>query len=289
MKNEVINRLSIILIIICFGISSKVSSKGVKNPNEDNEVYATFTATSDYIWRGFSQTTHRPAFHGEYNLTIPKSPIKGLYANLWFSNVRFREEESTKMDMGSKTSNSGEVGDSSDNSPMNQDSPQESNVDSSIMDGPNRAFMEFDASIGITNEISKYASYDIWFVRYLYPGPTKLTYNEYMGEFKLFFLTTLVGYTNNVYATRGKAFYYNIGFDFKVPDSVFKVKNLHFRGGIGHYYLPVISEVPSYSDYNLQIDKNFNKFAVSIMWTNTSDRSRPYGGNRVSLAVYAFL
>jgi hypothetical protein len=283
------NRPSILLIILCLGISSKICSKGVTNPNEDKEVYATFTATSDYIWRGFSQTTYRPALQGEYNLTIPKSPIKGLYANLWFSNVRFREEESTKTDMGNEKSSSGELGNSSDNSKMNQNSPQESNVDSSFMDGPNRAFIEFDTSIGISNQISKFASYDIWFVRYLYPGPTKLTYNEYMGEFKFSFLTTLVGYTNNVYATRGKAFYYNIGFDFKIPDSVFKVKNLHFRGGFGHYYLPVISDVPSYNDYNLQIEKNFKKWGVSLMWTNTNDRSRPYGGNRVSLAVSAFL
>ncbi|MBA2655830.1 MAG: hypothetical protein H0U70_02460 [Tatlockia sp.] len=276
--------VSALLMLISLVTSFEAVGKGVINPHEDEEVYTTITATTDYIWRGFSQTTHRPALQGEFNLTIPKSPLTGLYANLWFSNVRFREDNKSNGSHSEAAMN-----DASDTSNMSAFSAQQATSDSSPTDGPEQAFMEFDTSIGVSNSLGKNASYDLWFVRYLYPGTTKLNYNEYMGEFNLFFLTALVGYTSNVYATGGKALYYNIGFNYQIPESIIKLKSLYIRGGFGHYQLPLVSEEPNYNDYSFEIENTFKNFGLSVMWTNTNDRSRPYGGNRISLAISAFL
>lgn len=53
---------------------------------EPLEFAGSVTATSDYLWRGVSQTQHRPALQLDLNLTHAAS---GLYAGVWASNVDF--------------------------------------------------------------------------------------------------------------------------------------------------------------------------------------------------------
>lgn len=292
-----VKNLTIALLIInCIGINKGFAGKSQAEGDEDKEVTASITATTNYIWRGFSQTKNKPALQGDFTLTIPKSPIKGLYFNLWFSNARFlpdepleeEPEENKDSEESSTTEDSGASGDMSE-SAMPPEPPKSTKKLTFIReDGSHRAFMELDTSIGIYNEINKNASYDIWFSRYNYPGPTNLNYNELGGEFKFHFLTSLIGLTDNVYNSGGKALYYNFGFDFALPES-FKLKQVRLKGGIGHYFLPLISGVNSYTDYNLEIDKTYKKFAFSLFWTKTNNHITPFGGSRVTFAVSAFI
>ncbi|MBA2653096.1 MAG: hypothetical protein H0U73_12660 [Tatlockia sp.] len=278
------NLIIAVLIINFLSINKGFAGKGQADGDNNKEVSASIAATTDYIWRGFSLTTNKPALHGEFTLMIPKSPIKGLYFDLWFSNVRFFADEPL-------SDNSPEIEESGNSEETSENEAPKPKREPIFMqeDGSHRAFMEFDTSIGISNEINKNASYDIWFVRYLYPGATNLDYNELSGEFKFFFLTSDIGLTNNVYNTGGKALYCNFGYDFAVPESLLKFKQVRLRGGIGHYFLPEISGSNSYTDYNLQIQKTYKKFAFNLLWTKTNDKISPFGGSKVSFEVTAYL
>jgi uncharacterized protein (TIGR02001 family) len=240
-----------LLMSFCFALShSKEQPTDIatnKKVISKKEVSGTYILTSDYIWRGYSQTTNKPAFQGDLNIIIPKSPLKGLYTNLWFSNVRFLDEN-----------------------------PEQ------------RSYIEFDGSIGISNQINKHLSYDLAFHRYQYPGTTHFSYNELTGQLQVFFLTYFVALTNNVYDTGGKAIYYNVGFDLGIPpEIVLNLNNVHFKGGIGHHQLPLVSGFPTYSDYNLELNKTIKNYVFALQWTEASEHSEPFGGSRVTFSVSA--
>ncbi|MBA2709326.1 MAG: hypothetical protein H0U57_01850 [Tatlockia sp.] len=240
------------IIIVFFILAFSGNSLGKEQPSEPQfdkkkTVSASYIVTSDYIWRGYSQTTNKPAFQGDFNLIITKSPIRGLYANFWFSNVRFLEEELL---------------------------PRE------------KAYIEFDGSIGISNEINKKGNYDFSFHRYQYPGTEHYSYNEVTGSLQYLFLTSFLAFTNNVYDTGGKALYYNLGFDFDLSKANFlKLNQVHFKGGIGRHRLPLVADFPSYTDYNLELNKTINSFLLTILWTKSSNHLEPFGGSRVSFSI----
>ena len=58
------------------------------------EVYATLTSTSDNVSRGISDTAGDPAIQGAFDY----SHDSGIYAGLWASNVKFRENADVPAD-----------------------------------------------------------------------------------------------------------------------------------------------------------------------------------------------
>ncbi len=246
-KKIVIALLMSIYLAHSYGKEQPTDIATNKKAVNKKEVSGTFTLASDYIWRGYSQTTNKPAFQGDLNIMIPKSPIKGLYTNLWFSNVRFLDEN-----------------------------PEQ------------RPYIEFDGNIGISNEINKELSYDLSFHRYQYPGTSHFSYNEVTGQIQIFFLSYFVALTNNIYDTGGKAIYNNLGFDLDIPPKfLLNLNNVHFKGGIGRHQLPLVSGSPSYSDYNLELNKSIKNFVFALLWTEASEHSEPFGGSRVTFSVSA--
>jgi uncharacterized protein (TIGR02001 family) len=70
----------------------------------DLEVSANVALTSNYIWRGMTQTDNSPAIQGGFDIGY-----KGLYAGVWGSNVDFDSTASVELDLYLGYSNS--VGD----------------------------------------------------------------------------------------------------------------------------------------------------------------------------------
>ena len=56
--------------------------------SSDFEVSANVAMTSDYIWRGMTQSGNAPAIQGGFDTSF-----KGLYAGVWASNVDFGKED----------------------------------------------------------------------------------------------------------------------------------------------------------------------------------------------------
>ena len=89
-------RLGVIIALSCltltaFGTQHKDINK-TKRPNwiERNFSLSANTAlTSNYIWRGVSQTNNGPAMEGEFK--VKTSP--GFYGSIWGSNVNFADAD----------------------------------------------------------------------------------------------------------------------------------------------------------------------------------------------------
>jgi uncharacterized protein (TIGR02001 family) len=56
----------------------------VEEPKRDLQLSANFSVTSDYVFRGFSQSREKPAYQGGIDATY-----KWLYAGIWGSHIDF--------------------------------------------------------------------------------------------------------------------------------------------------------------------------------------------------------
>ena len=70
------------------------------------EVSGNVTITSDYSFRGWSQTTRDPAIQGGFDIATDS----GFYVGTWMSNVKFGDDANTELDL--YAGYGGEFGDS---------------------------------------------------------------------------------------------------------------------------------------------------------------------------------
>ena len=59
------------------------------------ETSATVALTTDYVWRGVSQTTNEPAIQGSFDVAHES----GLYAGVWASSYEFQDQASMEVDL----------------------------------------------------------------------------------------------------------------------------------------------------------------------------------------------
>ena len=86
---------------------------------------ASVSATTDYMWRGASQTLNKPAVQGEFDV----SHSSGFYAGMWSSNVDFGSKTSQEIDGYLGYSTSFENGIGIDVSGLRYFYPGEQNID----------------------------------------------------------------------------------------------------------------------------------------------------------------
>lgn len=60
----------------------------------DIELSANVALTSNYVWRGMTQTDNRPAIQGGFDIGY-----KGLYAGVWGSNIDFGDDYDTSVEI----------------------------------------------------------------------------------------------------------------------------------------------------------------------------------------------
>ena len=68
-------------------LSLPMSAFAQEAEEEESPFSATFAVTTDYVFRGVSQTDNEPAFQAGASYSAPF----GLYAGVWASNVDFGE------------------------------------------------------------------------------------------------------------------------------------------------------------------------------------------------------
>lgn len=72
--------------------ATKFTPPAVEKPNEAGPLTGTFAITSNYIFRGVSNSNNNPAVQGGLTYSLPA----GFYANIWGSNVDFLDPEGVK-------------------------------------------------------------------------------------------------------------------------------------------------------------------------------------------------
>jgi uncharacterized protein (TIGR02001 family) len=217
------------------GLDAKTAPAATVKKEPEGELTGNFDFTSNYVFRGISQSDNLPAVQGSFNYEFTRI---GLYFNLWGSNVR-QFYETDEEEPVTKT-----------------------------------ATIELDTLMGIKNNIGENFSYDFGMVRYNYPKATRLNYNELLLNltYKIFF--GKFGYSPNVFNSHGVGTSYSGGINVDIPSKyVFNINEVSICGSAGFYDLPKRAG-NSYHDYSLTLNKKINNYTLSAAWTQTDGRNQ---------------
>lgn len=220
--------------LITYAVTPAASYKGeLPAPPAKESIGAltgNFDITTNYMFRGISQSNNLPAFQGGLTYTFKKP---GIYFNLWGSNVYQSETTRDGTTIGTAT-------------------------------------VEIDTIVGVANSIGDKFSYDISIGRYNYPKADRLAYDELNIVANYSFLTGKIGYAPNVWDSHQTGIYYNAGVNFDIPCKyVFNLNDVSINAAVGHYNLPS-SAGKSYNDYSFQINKQISNYKLSLQWTDTN-------------------
>jgi len=81
---------------LCFAASTMlVASSAMAWESGDHSTSASVALSSDYVWRGYSQTEEEAAISGSFDY----AHASGFYAGTWASNVDFSDDASIEIDV----------------------------------------------------------------------------------------------------------------------------------------------------------------------------------------------
>lgn len=233
-KNKLLNTLML----------AALAAPGVALAEETSPhtVSANVGFTTDYIWRGISQTSHNPAVQGG----IDYAHASGLYAGMWGSNVSW-------------------IADSG-----------------AIAAGTGNATMELDTYFGFRNSFAEDFTYDVGFIRYNYLGNytenaaggfTKADTDEVYGTIGYKWITAKYSYGLGQFLTvPGAAGTNYLELNASVPagDSGFTV-GAHlgkqtYRGAAAAAF----ANSATYTDYKLGVTKDIGGYVIGLAYTDTN-------------------
>jgi len=81
--------------LVMSGVAAAVLTAGSVNVANAGEIEANVALSTDYIFRGFTQTNNDPAISGGFDYSLDN----GFYAGIWASNVNFGGDTSTEIDV----------------------------------------------------------------------------------------------------------------------------------------------------------------------------------------------
>ena len=200
---------------------------------------------SNYVFRGITQTVGKPAVQGGFDY----AHSSGFYAGVWGSNVSW-------------ITGSGATGDVS---------------------------LETDTYLGIRNSFATDFSYDVGLIRYNYLGSytppagfVKADTAEMYGSIGYKWISAKLSYALGDFLTVPSASgttYLEVNASYPVADSGVAV-GAHY-GKQKYKGTPADTLVaagfdPSYSDYKLNVTKDFSGYLVGLAYSNTNAKSGGY-------------
>jgi uncharacterized protein (TIGR02001 family) len=192
-----------------------------------------FDITTNYVFRGISQTDNQPAFQGGLTYTFL---TPGIYFNLWGSNVNFTSNQGTQatVEVDTIAGIHNEIGEN----------------------------FSYDISFARYNyPNASGANYNELILIGIYHFSTG---TSLLGNF---------GYSPNVYNVHENGDYYMGGISQKLPSHYVYFNDVSIAGTIGHYSLPRNKELYSYNDYSVTIKKKIDNYTLSLQWTGTNGRN----------------
>lgn len=216
------------------------------------------TLTSNYVFRGQTQTLNRPAMQGSLTYTFPV----GIYLNVWGSNVHSLSIAGDEVE----------------------------GVDGAIQNARiTGATIELDTIAGYRNTIGDNFSYDLSLARYNYPKAREVNYNEFIALANFYFLQASMAYTNNYSGTHTTSRYYNGGVNYNIPCKyLFGINDVNVTALIGHSDFSS-SVSPNYNDYSVAVSKKLKNYVLAVQWTGTNGNlhNPPIDRNQLIASVTA--
>lgn len=214
-------------------------------PASEHTVTANVGLVSDYVYRGITQTVGKPAIQGG----VDYAHASGLYAGLWGSNVSW-------------IAGSGATGDAS---------------------------LELDTYFGFKSTFAEDFNYDVGYVRYNYLGNytppatyAKADTEEVYGALGYKWLTAKYSYSLGKFLTVPGASgtnYLELNASYPVGDSGFTLGAHYgkqtYKGTFANA-LAAAGNTATYSDYKLNVTKDFSGYVLGLAYSNTNARSGGY-------------
>ncbi|MEQ1533383.1 MAG: hypothetical protein HOO97_09940 [Sideroxydans sp.] len=197
---------------------------------DDLTVSSNVSLVSDYLYRGISQTGTNPAIQGGFDL----SHASGLYAGVWGSSI------STLGDAGITASGT-----------------------------------EIDTYAGFKGAAAD-VGYDVGFLRYNYPGTygtaTKADTNELYGAVSYSIVSAKLSYalgdTFGVSKAKGTT-YLELNASYPIADTGIAVGAHYGKQTFKGATADGLADSPSYSDYKLNVTKDFSGYVVGLAFSST--------------------
>ncbi len=195
------------------GLSGTAAVAQEKKPMIPGTFSANVALTSEYLYRGISQTDDRPALQGGFDYSVDLVKPVSAYLGIWGSNVDF-----SKTEAGST----------------------------------NGASVETDIVGGLKGTIGEKASWSLGFIYYGYPGSDgSFNYDfwEATGslgyDFGVASVTASLNYSPDFFGASGKAWYPKLAVGAPIPG----VEGLSFAGYVAKQYVEKNSTYGIDKDY----------------------------------------
>jgi uncharacterized protein (TIGR02001 family) len=235
------------LLLACLGTANSALAADAASPHS---LKANIALTSNYMFRGISQTNNGPAIQGGFDYTYV--PL-GLYAGVWASNI----------DSSSKVID-----------PATAALPPDQQI---VLQNPgyDGASMELDLKAGWAPTFGK-LGIDLGYLRYQYPM-TKTNANN-TNEVHLGVSYDVLGYftpkatanySDNFYGLKG-AWYYDLTVTVPLPYAISLA---------GHYGWTQFNNSPNhggsynYEDYSVSLSREFYGVTLAVAWVDRNNVS----------------
>jgi hypothetical protein len=163
--------------------SSFAVAETVSSPVGDFDVSMNVGLTSDYMFRGISQTQGNGAIQGGLDVAHES----GLYVGTWASNVDFGGDASVEFDY--------------------------------YLGFGNDITENIFYYLGFGNNITENISYDLGWIKYDYPGESALNFSEYYGSLSAYGFTAGAAYSDD-FAGDDTTLYSYLGYEYALPYDV---------------------------------------------------------------------
>ncbi len=202
------------------------------------EFYGSVALTSNYLFRGISQTDNEPAIQGSLNYKVDTG-LAGIsvYGGVWGSNVDFNDGDEAQVELDWSFGLTGEFGDSGVGYTLGA------------------IYYNYPGARGNLN-------YDFWEV---YPA---LTYSP----IEPLALTVAMNYSPDYFAGSGDGYYPNAQAIFTVPGIPTEWFALKLNGGIAYQFIDDNDRfnAPSYLTWNLGFTVNVKGVDATFTYSDTN-------------------
>lgn len=209
-----------------------------KDDGIPGELTGTLSLTTDYVFRGISQTDSGPAIQGTFDYAYMFRDEIGVYAGIFGSNVDFDETSGP---------------------------------------GVNKASAEFDVYAGLKGTIQG-VTWQLGYIYYAYPNahPSSdfdYNYQEIVAkvgyDFDVVAITGGVNYAWDYFSETGTGVYWNADVSVPLPFLPYEMKAL---GHVGHQSIENNARfgAPDYTDWMLGLSATIKGFTVTAAYTDTS-------------------
>jgi len=235
-----------------FAMAMGASGVALAESESPNQFSANVALTTNYMFRGVSQTNNGPAIQGGFDYEY--TPLN-LYAGVWASNVDSSAGSSIYVDA---------------NNPNMIVSPDDPNAEEVVLEpaGYDGASMELDLYAGWKPSWQG-IDFDLGYLRYQYPKTNTSENNT--NEWHLgvaydvmgYFTPSFTAYYSDEWFGTGDAWYYDLSVDVPLPYD-FTLS--------GHYGWNQFNDsAGNYEDYSVGVSRDFKGFGFELAWVSRSD------------------